>query len=383
MSRVWKDLKVSPPELRIGFTLRSGQSFRWKQTAPEEWTGVVGDRLVTLKQTDQTTLFRTYSTEPLPVKSTTAGGSVTPSPSATTESLLSDYFQLHINLNDCYQRWSELDPNFQTKALRFPGVRVLRQDPFENLISFICSSNNHISRITQMVESLCQLYGHRLGTVAGSEFYTFPRLTALASSSAPSSPSSLPSSTVSPDLEARLRTLGFGYRAKYISKTVAYLADAYGEEAESWLHSLRDKSYADAHSALLKLSGIGPKVADCICLMSLDKSEVIPVDTHVWQIAVRDYQFQPSSASPAKSPAASKPIKSLTTTAYKAVASYLGDLFGQHAGWAHSVLFIADLPPVRGVESPIVQETLIPDTADLPAITKDVRAAKRPRRKKN
>lgn len=68
-----------------------------------------------------------------------------------TEELLRDYFNLSIDLTKLYKTWSELDPVFMKKAPKFLGVRILRQDPWENLISFICSTNNNISRISQMV----------------------------------------------------------------------------------------------------------------------------------------------------------------------------------------------------------------------------------------
>lgn len=70
------------------------------------------------------------------------------------DTLLRDYFQLdRVSLQSCYKRWSDLDANFKAKAIHFAGIRMLRQDPWENLVSFICSSNNNIPRITQMVNN--------------------------------------------------------------------------------------------------------------------------------------------------------------------------------------------------------------------------------------
>ena len=87
-------------------------------------------------------------------------------------------------------------------------------------------------------------------------------------------------------IEDNLRKLGFGYRAAYISKTAKQLQESGGKK---YLLSLRKKSYTEAREDLLKLSGIGPKVADCILLMSLDKPDAIPVDTHMFQIAAKSY----------------------------------------------------------------------------------------------
>lgn len=91
------------------------------------------------------------------------------------------------------------------------------------------------------------------------------------------------------------------------------------------------EGYRKAHEALLELKGVGPKVADCVCLMGLKWGEAVPVDTHVWQIAQRDYKFGKGKH------------KSLTKATYDAVGDHFRALWGKEAGWAHSVLFAADL----------------------------------------
>ncbi|KAF9364829.1 8-oxoguanine glycosylase ogg1 [Mortierella sp. NVP85] len=238
-----------------------------------------------------------------------------------------DYFQLDVPLTDLYVKWSELDTNFKAKANLFPGVRILRQDPVENLICFICSANNNISRISQMATKICQEYGPSITIPPEAPgesprtFFGFPTMSALAQDG----------------VEETLRKLGFGYRAKYIANTAkAIHAMDHGEE---WLMGLRKLPYEEAHNALLTLQGVGPKVADCVCLMSLDKRNVIPVDTHVWQIAVRDYRFRYEGKVP----------KNISSAVYKAVGKHFFDLFGEYSGWAHTVLFVADLRTVEGV----------------------------------
>lgn len=117
--------------------------------------------------------------------------------------ILKDYFQLDINLEDLYKKWSKADVNFEKISKQFPGIRMLRQDPVECLFSFICSSNNHISRITSMVDKLAEHYGKKINVtdcVDGVNFYAFPKVEALAAEG----------------VEEKLRELGFGYRAKYI-----------------------------------------------------------------------------------------------------------------------------------------------------------------------
>ncbi|KAF7724423.1 8-oxoguanine glycosylase ogg1 [Apophysomyces ossiformis] len=228
---------------------------------------------------------------------------------------LRDYFQLDkVSLEECYQRWSKLDPNFDRKAYLFQGIRILRQDPWENLICFICSSNNNIARITQMVHKLSIHYGTKVATLDDVDYYAFPE----------------PDKLAHEDVEAHLRQLGFGYRAKYIAQTAQRIAAQ--EQQQAWLSGLRDVPYEQAKQALLQFPGVGPKVADCVCLMSLDHAEAIPVDTHVWQIALRDYGFSKKQQN-----------KTLTSKLYDEVGNHFRTLFGPYSGWAHSVLFTADL----------------------------------------
>jgi N-glycosylase/DNA lyase len=133
-----------------------------------------------------------------------------------------------------------------------------------------------IQRITKMVDNLCKQYGKFLCRVGDHDLHQFPEVSTLTSS------------------EAVLRDLGFGYRAKYIMRTSQQILEKQAEldkemkdadTKSSWLHSLREKNYKDARQELVKLMGVGRKVADCICLFSLDKLDALPVDTHVWKIA--------------------------------------------------------------------------------------------------
>lgn len=268
-----------------------------------------------------------------------------------TLALIKHYLNLSSDLTRLYSEWSSLDPNFKKKAPEFTGIRILRQDAWEALVSFICSSNNNISRISQMVEKLCINYGPLIGTIGGQAYHDFPS----------------PQALTGKDVESRLRGLGFGYRAKYIYQTAVIVAN---ERDEGWLDTLRNpespafgvepspggemrpegrEGYRTAHEKLLELQGVGPKVADCVCLMGLGWGEAVPVDTHgecrfisfqsiaqdtdssVWQIAQRDYKFGRGSH------------KTLNKATYDAVGNHFRKLWGKEAGWAHSVLFTADL----------------------------------------
>ena len=120
--------------------------------------------------------------------------------------ILTDYLQLRVNLEQLYEQWSESDPHFKQISKHFTGIRMLRQDPVECLFAFICSSNNNISRISSMVGKLAAHYGEKIVDLDGQEYYTFPRVSALAKDG----------------VEDHLRSLGFGYRAKYIQVGTRY-----------------------------------------------------------------------------------------------------------------------------------------------------------------
>lgn len=299
---------------------------------------------------------------------------------AETAMWLQSYLALTVPLSQLYEHWSSLDPVFARFATTFRGIRMLRQDPWECMCAFICSSNNNIARIGQMVQNLCTNFSPRLleYTYRGPsgecddedvamtiDYHPFPSPRALAQ----------------PGVEQKLRDLGFGYRAKYIHQTAKALCEEYGQSSDisdhghsyrsvqavlqeahgkvntesrlqeasdakkkpkkgassipeesfdvdeavyAYLRSLRTKSYPEAREALQRYQGIGPKVADCILLMSLDQPASIPVDRHVFQFAHRWYKAKKNAR-------------------YEELADFFRELWGEWAGWAHSVLFTADL----------------------------------------
>ncbi|KAI2640592.1 DNA glycosylase [Hypomontagnella submonticulosa] len=328
----WRKLPLSLTDLCIETTLRCGQSFRWHKI-DDEWNCVLYGRLLSLKQ-DKTHLhYKVVSSSttpsmlrpPLSLKSEPKSSDN----DDDTEALLRHYFSLKHDLTALYDQWSESDPNFRRKAPKFTGIRILSQDPWEALIGFICSSNNNISRISQMVHKLCIHYGPLVGHIGGEAFHDFPTPQALSGKK----------------VEAHLRELGFGYRAKYIAETARIVCE---ERAEGWLESLinpenpgwtitntanvtEQPTYRHAHEQLLLLSGVGPKVADCVCLMGLGWGEAVPVDTHVWQIAQRDYKFGKVKT------------KTFSKAMYDSVGDHFRKIWGQQAGWAQSVLFTANL----------------------------------------
>lgn len=299
----WKAIPISLSELCLARVLRCGQTFRWKNV-DSVWSFTTQDRIVLLKQ-DSGKIHYTC------VK---ADGSSDPE---TTYPFVHDYFNLDVKLEELYKQWAVVEAQHRLKKTSFadfPGIRILRQDPWETVVLFICSSNNNVKRILKMCDALCTEFGTFINNYQGVAYHTFPQ----------------PEKLAEPNTEARLRELGFGYRAKYIHQTAKlFVNELVPEISISKLHQQRQESYELAFEFLLKLTGVGPKVADCICLMALDKHDCVPVDTHVLQIATRDYNYRGT--------------KTMNPKSYHQVRLHLRDLFGEYAGWAQLVMFAADL----------------------------------------
>ncbi|XP_054990803.1 N-glycosylase/DNA lyase isoform X2 [Sorex araneus] len=311
---LWSSIPCPRSELRLDLVLPSGQSFRWSERSPEHWSGVLAGQVWTLTQTEEQLFCTVYRPD--------SGRAGRPTPEELKA--VHRYFQLDVSLAQLYRHWGSVDPHFQKVAQKFPGVRLLRQDPAECLFSFICSSNNNIARITGMVERLCQAFGPQLVQLDDVTYHGFPSLQALAG----------------PAVEAQLRQLGLGYRARYVSASARAILEDQG--GLPWLQQLCEAPYEEAHRALCTLPGVGTKVADCICLMALDKPQAVPVDVHVWQIAQRDYGWRPStSQAQGPSPHASREL-----------GDFFRSLWGPYAGWAQAVLFSAALRQPRPARKP-------------------------------
>ena len=183
------------------------------------------------------------------------------------ESIWRSYF----DLDTCYGTWIEsIDENdeYLRKASQFGnGIRILRQDVWEMIISFIISQQNNIKRIRKCIETICEKYGEQKVNDKGEIYYDFPTVEVLARVS-----------------EEELRNCNLGYRSKYIVKTSHAILNG-----EVDLERLKHMEFQDAKEELLKLTGIGVKVADCICLFGLHHLDGFPVDTHIKQVFEKQY----------------------------------------------------------------------------------------------
>lgn len=183
------------------------------------------------------------------------------------EQIWKGYFDLEEDYGKIIDLIDEKD-DYLLKAAAFgSGVRILRQDLWEVIISFIISQQNNIKRIRKCIDYLCEKYGEMKQTKSGIIYYDFPTPGALADAS----------------LED-LYACNLGYRSRYIHKTAASIA-----EGQIDLNAIGRMGYEEAKTELLKLHGVGVKVAECICLFALHKTEAFPVDTHIHKVLGEQY----------------------------------------------------------------------------------------------
>lgn len=301
----WNQEDCSAQPFNLSATLASGQNFRWRRDGEGIWWGCIEVVVVAAWQAkgepDSPFFWQTF-------------------PSNNQAALIRDYFRLDVDLPSLYAEWSRGDSRIQLAVAGFRGLRLLRQPPQECLFAFQCAACNTVVKIERSVAHLSRHYGQLLDTglehaaylpapLSQSPLYAFPTVEVLAQAD-----------------EKILRAGLWGYRAP----RVIALANHLQSLPPDWLCSLRQQPYEQAHAALSNLFGIGPKLADCICLFALDKDQAVPVDTHIRQIAVS--LFAPELSG-----------KSLTPRVYNAIADAYRKRFGAYAGWAQQYLFFAEL----------------------------------------
>jgi N-glycosylase/DNA lyase len=260
-------------------TLASGQAFGWR-CGPEGWTGVVDGRWVRVRA---------------------AAGRIaaeTAAPPADWQ-WLRHYLQLDVNLPEILAAFPHDDPALQAAVRACAGLRLLRQEPWECLASFICSSSKQIAQIRQITALLSRRYGEALPVPSGEEpVYSFPGYACLAEVS-----------------ESDLRECKLGFRAPYLRGTAQMLA-----AGEADLRRLSRLSLEDARAELLKFPGVGVKIADCVLLFAYGFPEAFPVDVWIMK-ALRRHYFPRRSVTPAR------------------LRQFIRSHFGPRAGYAQQYLF--------------------------------------------
>ena len=222
-------------DLDLRQTLDCGQSFRWTENADGSFDGIAFGKKVRVRLNGE----RLY---------------IENSNKADFESIWKDYFDLELDYGKIREEISEIHPVLKEAAKYAPGIRILRQEPYEALCTFIISQNNNIKRIKGIVQRLCENFGEE---ISPGDF-AFPTPQKMAELSA--------------DDLAPLRA---GFRNRYL---IDAAQKVYSGEVD--LESCRTLDYEQARKELMKITGVGVKVADCTLLFGLHRIEAFPVD--VW-----------------------------------------------------------------------------------------------------
>lgn len=234
------EYKVSSKYFDVAKTLECGQCFRW-HTDANAYVGVVARSLLVLKEFDADNHLVSVYGNDMPFDEVVR------------------YFDLETDYELIMNQLSGLDTHMEKAARYGGGIRILKQEPFETLISFIISSNNNIPKIRMTVEALSEKFGTYLGHYKGKPYYTFPDMEALSSASME-------------DLNVK----AIGYRAKSIFNTCSAI-----KEAGYNLYEPFSMAYSSARTWLTQFYGVGDKVADCVILFAYGKFESFPIDTWV------------------------------------------------------------------------------------------------------
>jgi N-glycosylase/DNA lyase len=200
-----------------------------------------------------------------------------------------------------------------SKAIKeFWGLRIIRQDPWECLISYICATYKSIPAIKHMLNNLSKKFGKKV-ILDGFDFYTFPEIEKLSNA------------TLKSLEECRL-----GYRAKFLLETSKRIFENKVE-----LERLKQLPYERAKKELCSFPGVGPKVADCVMLFSLDKQEAFPVDVWVKRVILNHY----AEKLPIEFVQKLLHCDSLSNSDYKKLNTFGRTYFGKYAGYAQEYLY--------------------------------------------
>ena len=236
--------------------LESGQCFRYDEIEEKLYAIVANNRVLYIKQEENIELY--------------------PCTEAEFKDIWVKYFDLDRDYCEVKAEISKEDPILQEAIAFAPGIRLLNQGPYECLISFIISQNNRISRIKQVIESLSRTFGEKIEDPYGGEYYTFPTVRALNEASID-----------------EIMSCGTGFRAKYIKDACEKIVNG-----EIVLDELENFDEERAREVLVKIHGVGQKVADCVLLMALGKHNTFPTD--VWIKRVMEVFYFDGKATPVR-----------------------------------------------------------------------------------
>ena len=220
-----------------------GQCFRWNKNEDNSYTGVIKNGVLNVKTTNDNIYFKGF-----------LNGNI--------NQTVNEYFDFNRDYTKIKQTLSKIDKYMETSIKYGQGIRILNQDLWETIISFIISANNNIPRIKGIIERLSQKYGTKI-TFENEDYYLFPTA------------NQLKNVTV-----AEFRGIGLGFRDIRLYETTHMILNN-----EVNLESLHNLDTQSARAQLLTLSGVGPKVADCILLFStLKRFDIFPIDVWVRRV---------------------------------------------------------------------------------------------------
>lgn len=278
--------------LDLEATFTSAQAFQWSRIG-DVWIGPVNDSVAAVTVRGSEMLFQVYGPN-------------------TEEWSASEYFRLEDDVDEVSEALG-FDKLVSKSIALSRGLRLTRQSPWECLLMFECSTNNNSKRISYMVKKINSAFGRAVQTPYGV-FNTFPEAVDLG--------------------KAQVRDLvkcGLGYRAKMIKGAAETVSNGTLD-----LPKLRGCSYTDAVKRLQELPGVGPKVADCVSLFSLDKLGAFPVDKWMRRVVARyyGYMFEPAVVKRLRDESLS-----LSPLLYRLVSGTMRDRFGGYAGYAQNYLY--------------------------------------------
>lgn len=235
----------SPNSFELKDIFDCGQCFRWNKENDDSYTGIWKNNVVNVKKENDTIIFTGVSS------------------AENFEEEINKYFDMNRDYEEIKEKLSKIDENMKTSIEYGKGIRILNQELWETIISFIISANNNIPRIKGIIERLSKNYGKKIEW-NGKEYYTFP------------TPEELKDVTVE-----EYRSLGLGFRDIRLYETTKMILDK-----EVDLEKLQNNpNTIEVREKLLSLSGVGPKVADCILLFSnLKRFEIFPIDVWVRRV---------------------------------------------------------------------------------------------------
>lgn len=241
------DLCLKVDTFNLKYTLECGQCFRWEKVGDNEYVGVIKDRVLRVKQEKDMLYVWSNKKENL-------------------ENVVKDYFDLNKDYLTIEKEISKIDKNIQQAVTFSSGIRILKQPLFETFISYIISANNNIKRISKSVNDISKTYGQEV-EFEGKSYYLFPSIEEFSCCN-----------------NETLLKCGLGFRSRYVVHNTELL-----KEKPELLKDITKLPTSEAKKALMGFLGVGPKVADCIMLFSMDRSEVFPIDVWVKRIMEKLY----------------------------------------------------------------------------------------------